>query len=204
MHLSSYPDLLSALQQDPQLPGRRFIAIIGAPGSGKTTLVDRLVTDLEQSAKLPMDGFHFDNETLAARQRLHRKGAPDTFDTSALKALLNQIAGGGAHRVPTFDRDNDRVVPDGALVPEEATTLVVEGNYLLLDAPGWRDLRDFWDVSVMLDVPVETLEARLTQRWLDQGMPRPEAEQRARENDLQNAETVLSRSFPATHSLTLT
>ncbi len=45
-------------------PGRRVIAVVGAPGSGKSTLAAQLVTELENAALVPMDGFHLDDRLL--------------------------------------------------------------------------------------------------------------------------------------------
>ena len=70
-------------------PGRRFLAIAGAPGSGKSTTAETLHRWLEarrpgESAVLPMDGFHFDDAILEAKGRRPWKGAPDTFDVGGL------------------------------------------------------------------------------------------------------------------------
>ena len=75
--------------------------------------------------------------------------------------------------------------------------LLVEGNYLLLDAPFWRDLSEYWDFSVFLDVEPKLLCERLMQRWLDQGLSSDQAKKRVKDNDLVNVETVVSGSSVA-------
>jgi len=70
---------LSLLDQ----PGRRFLAIAGAPGSGKSTTAETLLETLDRAAPgmaaiLPMDGFHYDDAILHERGRRPWKGAPDT------------------------------------------------------------------------------------------------------------------------------
>ena len=74
---------------------------------------------------------------------------------------------------------------------------MVEGNYLLLDAPFWRDLSKYWDFSVFLDVEPKLLRERLMKRWLDQGLSSDQAKKRVKDNDLVNVETVVSGSSVA-------
>ena len=61
-------------------PDRRFIAIAGAPGSGKSTTAEYLLARInaarpDAAAILPMDGFHYDDAILHARGRRPWKGA---------------------------------------------------------------------------------------------------------------------------------
>ena len=192
--LSPVADLAARIAALADGKTRRMIAIAGAPGSGKSTIVEELAKLIPNSAIVPMDGFHLDNATLTARGRLHRKGAPDTFDTDAMLHMLQKIALGGAVTVPVFDRSADAVVPDGAVIAPETQIVLVEGNYLLLDAPGWREMHGLWDLTVLLDVPEAELHRRLVQRWLDHDLPLQQAQDRAASNDLPNAQTVMSMS----------
>ena len=83
-------------------------------------------------------------------------------------------------------------------MPETASILVFEGNYLLFDAPGWSDLASLWDASIWLEVPEEVLERRLIQRWRDNGLSKEQAIARANENDLVNAREICRNALPAT------
>jgi fructokinase len=71
---------------------------------------------------------------------------------------------------------------------------MVEGNYLLLDAPLWRDLCKYWDFSVFLDVEPSLIRKRLLQRWLDQRLSLDQAKKRLENNDLVNLEIVVRNS----------
>jgi len=182
------------------VPGKTtIVAIAGPPGSGKSSLAATLVERIGPTAcAVPMDGFHLDNETLEARGLLPRKGAPETFDLAGFLQLVESLKAGATRRFPTFDRDLDSVIPEGGLVPEDASLLLFEGNYLLFGEEGWVNLAQKWDASIWLDVPVPVLEARLIRRWLDQGLPEAQATARARMNDLPNARRVIEKALPAT------
>lgn len=180
---------------------RLIVAVAGPPGAGKSTLAETLLATLDEAALIAMDGFHLDNEALQTRGLLHRKGAPETFDVKGFTFLIEQVRNGEDVTVPKFDRDRDCVVPDGGRIDAGCRIVIVEGNYLLLDTPGWRDLHQFWDMSVMLDVPEAELERRLVQRWLDHGLSPADATRRAGENDMINARTVRDRSVGATFTV---
>jgi len=183
--------------------GRIMVAVAGPPGSGKSTVAEALAGAVAAPAQVvPMDGFHLENDVLRARGLLPRKGAPETFDCPGLLALLRRIRQGGAVPYPTFDRVADRTLPEGGRLREETKVVLVEGNYLLLDAPCWREIAQLWDVTIWLEVPHEELEARLTQRWLDHGLSREQAGIRARGNDMVNADRVIAGSLTADHVVT--
>ena len=148
------------------LPGRAFVAIAGAPGSGKSTLVETLAQDLPGAMILPMDGFHYDDAVLRARDRLPFKGAPDTFDVGGLRSVLERLRGGEAEvAVPVFDRDLEISRGSARIIPAGDGPILVEGNYLLLDEAPWSALAPFFDLTVMIDVPEAELRRGLTARW---------------------------------------
>ncbi len=189
------------IARTPAQPGaRRLIAIAGPPGSGKSTLADAVVAALtadspDAAALVPMDGFHLDNAALDAAGLRAVKGAPQTFDVAGFAALLQQArVAGQAVVYPLFDRAADCTVPGAGHVGAQVPLLIVEGNYLLLRAPGWADLAALFDASVMLAPPIATLEARLIARWRDHGLDPQAARARATGNDLANARTVLADS----------
>ena len=181
--------------------GRRLVALSGAPGSGKSTLSEPLAAMLTErgvrSEVVPMDGFHLDNRLLEASGLMPRKGAPETFDLGGFKRLCHALRADDDVIYPLFDRSRDLAIAGAAHVGQDCSVAVIEGNYLLFDEPGWRDLADLWDVSIRLDVPLAELEARLVQRWLTHGLDQAAAEARARGNDLANAQRIASARLPA-------
>lgn len=195
MQIVAREDLATMIRARAEGSARFLVAIAGAPGAGKSTLSETLLADLGAEAQVvPMDGYHLDNAELDAMGLRHRKGAPETFDVQGFSRLVAQLKSGGPVDYPTFDRVADATVPGGGHVSADTRIVLVEGNYLLMNAPGWDRLQPFWDMAIWIDVPLAELEARLIQRWLDHGMPQDAAEARARDNDMVNARAVIDAS----------
>lgn len=177
---------------------RQLVAISGPPASGKSTLAAQVQHSLQAASVpcglVPMDGFHLDNDCLERRGLLHRKGAPETFDAEGFGALVARLAQEDEVAVPAFDRIEDRVIQNATRIMATDRVVLVEGNYLFLNAPHWRDLAHYWSLSVFLRPGIEVLKARLLQRWLDHGLDQKAAEARATGNDLVNARLVLEQS----------
>lgn len=196
--------LLGRILREARGRDRLIVALAGPPGSGKTTLARQLVDQLngdhaETFAILfPMDGYHLDNNTLRQRGLLHRKGAPQTFDAEGFRETLVQIRTASADiPIPAFNRDIDAVILDADVIGRETRIVVVEGNYLLLNQQPWSSLSPLFDLTVFLSVPREVLQARLIQRWLDQGYDQHGARERALSNDIPNARLVAEVSITA-------
>lgn len=182
--------------KNPQ--GRFITALAGAPGAGKSTLAAALVAELGQGARVvPMDGFHLDNPVLAARGLLSRKGCPESFDALGFVHLIRRLKSEPEVVIPIFDRTLDLARAGGDVVGPDDRLLVVEGNYLLLNAEPWNLARPLYDLTVALDVPETELERRLIRRWLDHGHDAEAARARALSNDIPNARRVLQESGAA-------
>lgn len=144
-----------------QAEGRRFLlGLVGAPGAGKSTLAQALVEGLnaagDSACLVPMDGFHLAQAELERLGRAERKGAPDTFDAHGYVALLRRlrtpvpkgVGGDGLGEVvyaPEFRRELEEPVAGALAVPPAVPCVVTEGNYLLMDTPGWCEVRPLLD-----------------------------------------------------------
>lgn len=192
MDFESQIDALS--RQIDAMPGSRIVvALAGAPASGKSTLAEMLAARAG-GAVLPMDGFHLDDRVLEPRGQLPRKGAPETFDVGGFARVVQALRDGGEVVHPVFDRTREIAIAGAGVIAAEVRVVVVEGNWLLLDAPGWRDVGP-WDLTVRLDVPEDELRARLETRWADFDAGTRTA--KIDGNDLPNARLVRTGSCPA-------
>ncbi|MEP5731391.1 MAG: hypothetical protein ABJL67_18700 [Sulfitobacter sp.] len=176
---------------------RKLVALVGPPASGKSTLAQALADLDPKAAVVPMDGFHLDNALIEPRGLLARKGSPDTFDAAGFLHLVRRLGTEADVTFPLFDRGLDKSINAAGHLGPETETVIVEGNYLLLDRPIWDQLPLLWDYSIRLDVAKDQLENRLIQRWRDYGLSEQAAQERAQSNDLINARSVQDNSLPA-------
>lgn len=166
--------------------GRVVLGVVGAPGAGKSTLVEALLAALRSAppgdgslgpdwvAHLPMDGYHLADAQLDRLGRRERKGAPDTFDAHGYAATLQRVRTDRAHDVfvPGFERELEQPIAAALVVPPAARLVLTEGNYLLLGADGdadhlaqgWGEVRALLDEVWFVGVPDALRRERLVAR----------------------------------------
>jgi pantothenate kinase len=197
--LNDVPGLVSKLLAAVDAQQERFLlGITGPPGSGKSRLAHMLVASvLEQwepgsAVVAPLDGFHLSNETLEFLGLLSVKGAPQTFDATAFLASVRRLRDEAAAPVswPDFDRSTEQTIPDAISIGPSARLVVVEGNYLLLQQPTWREVRELLDQVWYLDVPTDLLRRRLIERHMANDRSEADAVRHVDESDLVNAQLV--------------
>jgi pantothenate kinase len=179
--------------------GRAVLGVVGCPGSGKSTFVDRLVASLGARveggpaavAHVPMDGFHLADQALDRLGLRHRKGAPETFDVAGYAALLRRLRTetGTTVYAPAFERDLEQPLAGAIAVPPSVRLVVTEGNYLLLDGP-WSEVRGLLTEAWFVQVGDETRVRRLVARHERFGKTHQEAVEWVRTVDQPNADLV--------------
>jgi pantothenate kinase len=189
--------IIKCISAVPLKNGRRIIAVTGPPASGKSTMSATLEQEIGNACVVPMDGFHLSNEDLERQNLLSRKGAPQTFDVASFSKVIRAVKEEGEVPFPTFNREQDCVIEGGGKVKKTDTTIIVEGNYLLLDAAPWSALAPMWDLSIQICVPIDILKNRLIERWIHHEHSQDEAELRVVKNDLPNAELTVTHRIPA-------
>ena len=184
--------------------GARLLGLTGAPGAGKSTLVAAWLEATHDVGVVAMDGFHYADVELTRRGLLERKGAPETFDAEGYAALLRRVRRGEDDVVaPSFDRVLEQ--PLAGAVPVPAHGLVItEGNYLLLDEPRWRAVREPIDEIWHLRVDEALRLERLIARHVEFGKSYAEARSWVARVDEPNARLVEAAAGRADRVLDLT
>jgi pantothenate kinase len=173
--------------------GRRLLGIVGAPGTGKSTVAAAVVDALAPAAALvPMDGFHLANGELRRLGRADRKGAPDTFDAAGYVALLRRLRSADDEVVyaPAFHREIEEAVAGSLPVPKDLPLVVTEGNYLLLDSPPWSAVRELLDEVWFVEQADEVRIERLIARHITYGKEPDAARAWVLGSDQRNAELI--------------
>ena len=201
MNKLNYSDLLTLLnkQIDNHSTSRYFIALSGAPGSGKSTVSEKLVSDLNtvghKSSILQMDAFHYDDQILKEKNLLLKKGAPETFDVMGLLNFINRLEKESEVVIPVFDRSLELSRSSAVIISDDIKVVIVEGNYLLLKSHPWRELHKFFNATIMVNCDERILEERLIKRWENFNLSKEIINQKVYENDLPNGVYVLKNSI---------
>ncbi|WNI21029.1 nucleoside/nucleotide kinase family protein [Streptomyces sp. ITFR-16] len=176
------------------VPGQRTVlGIVGAPGSGKSTLGEALVSALGgQAVLVGLDGFHLANAELDRLGRHPRKGAVDTFDAAGYVNLLRRLRARDEEVVyaSLFDRSLEESIACAVPVPRDVPLVVTEGNYLLVEDGPWEQIRGLLDTCWFLEPGEVTRLRRLITRHMSYGRSPEEAHDRSHGSDQANAELI--------------
>ena len=165
---------------------KQIIVMLAAPpGAGKSTLVsflESLAKDIipEKTVQaVGMDGFHRRQEYLTSHTTIvdgkkipmvDIKGAPITFDLKELKNKIIELKENAVCKWPEYNRMLHNPVEDAIAV--DADIVLLEGNYLLLDQDGWRDISEYADYTISMTAEPQMLRKRLIDRKTASGNTR--------------------------------
>lgn len=189
-------ELIARVRQLHRPGDRVLIGITGEPGAGKTTLAQALTRHFPgKSALAPMDGFHLAQQELERLHRADRKGAADTFDSWGFLALLRRLKAREEPVVyaPIFNRALEEPVGSALPIDRDVEIIFTEGNYLLLDTDGWREVAGLLDEIWYIEIPTQERVRRLIARHRAYGKTPKEAAVWARGSDERNAAVVRSQ-----------
>ena len=184
---------------------RKLLGLVGAPGSGKSTVAQALLDALPGWAQVvPMDGFHLANKELQRLGRADRKGAPDTFDSAGYVALLRRLREQPAGEIvyaPEFRREIEEPVAGAIAVLPDTPLVITEGNYLLLDEGSWAGVAPLLDEVWYVDVDDALRTERLLRRHQQFGRSREAALAWVAQTDEPNARRIAATRHLAQHVL---
>ena len=126
-----------------------IIGIAGGTGSGKTTVVKKIVEALppHHVAVVPLDSYYNDTtEMTEDERRAINFDHPDAFDWKLLIKQINELREGHAIEQPTYSYLICNRLPETIHV-EPKPVIIVEGIMTLIN----KKLRDMMDIRIFVD-----------------------------------------------------
>ncbi len=202
--------LIYQFQEIRRHKGRRIIVFLAAPPAvGKSTFavfLEQLSKKMEKVLPvqhLSLDGFHHKNEYLKNNKinifgeemyLSEIKGMPETFNLEKFKEYLKRLKKEDI-KWPIYDRVKHDVVDDQIKVDSEI--VLIEGNWLLQDEEGWRDLKKQCDYSIFIKAKEDQLKERLVNRKIRGGLMPEEALAFYNRSDGKNVRRVMDHHLTA-------
>jgi pantothenate kinase len=75
--------------------------------------------------------------------------------------------------------------------------IILEGNYLLLDEDGWRELHNYADYTISIKAEEELLRKRLIDRRMKTGVGEDAATRFVDYSDMPNVRLCLTKTMPS-------
>lgn len=147
-----------------------IIGIAGGTGSGKTTVVRKIVESLPEGsvAIIPQDSYYNDQSELPlAVRKLTNFDHPDAFEWPLLAHQIEELKAGRAIEQPTYSYITCTRLPETIHV-EPRDVIIVEGIMTLYD----KSLRDQMDLKIYVDAePDERLLRVIVRDIAERGHP---------------------------------
>ena len=145
-----------------------IIGIAGGTGSGKTTVVKKIVESLPPNyvAVVPLDSYYNDTTGLTEEERKAINfDHPDAFDWKLLIKQIDDLRHGKVIDRPTYSYILSNRLPETIRV-EPKPVIIVEGIMSLIN----KRLRDMMDLKIFVDTdPDERLIRNIQRDTIDRG-----------------------------------
>ncbi|EFN92012.1 uridine kinase [Prevotella amnii] len=145
-----------------------IIGIAGGTGSGKSTVVRKIVEALppDYVAVVPLDSYYNDTTSLTEEERKAINfDHPDAFDWKLLIKHVNELRNGIACEQPTYSYILSNRLPETIHV-EPKPVIIIEGIMTLNN----KKLRDMMDLKIFVDADSDERLIRNIQRdTIDRG-----------------------------------
>lgn len=139
-----------------------IIGIAGGTGSGKTTVVRKLIERLPKGEVtiIPLDSYYNDSSHIPAEERQKINfDHPDAFEWPLLRKHIEELKDGQAIEQPTYDYITSTRQPETIHI-EPKEVVIVEGIMCLWD----KKLRDIMDLKVFVDADADDRLVRVIKR----------------------------------------
>ncbi|MDX1393559.1 MAG: uridine kinase [Gemmatimonadota bacterium] len=142
-----------------------FVGVAGGSGSGKTTVVERIMSGLapSQVTLIHHDTYYFDYGHLSLDERAAVNfDHPDSLETTLLVEHLDALARGQTVDLPEYDfTTHTRRTHTRAAAP--TPVIIVDGILVLAD----RDVRDRLDIKIFVDTDADIRFIRRLERDME-------------------------------------
>lgn len=158
------------LYQDNAKKTPFIIGISGSVAVGKSTtarILQELLKRWTSNIKVDLittDGFLYPNSVLQEKNRMNRKGFPDSYNIKKLLHFLSSVkAGIGNITAPLYSHMTYDVLEDKGIIIDQPDILIVEGLNVLQISDFPKDgkivpfVSDFFDFSIYVDAETEVI-----------------------------------------------
>ena len=139
-----------------------IIGIAGGTGSGKTTVVRKILETLpcDKVALIPQDSYYNDTTHLTMEERrLINFDHPDAFDWNLLTRQIEDLRNGHPIEQPTYSYIVSNRLEETVHV-EPCEVIIIEGIMALFK----KELRDLMDLKIFVDADPDERLIRVIQR----------------------------------------
>ncbi|MCI6839748.1 MAG: uridine kinase [Prevotella sp.] len=140
----------------------KIIGVAGGTGSGKTTVVKKIVEALppHHVAVVPLDSYYNDTSELTSEERRAINfDHPDAFDWPLLIDHVRRLKAGESVEQPTYSYLISNRLPETVHV-EPKPVILIEGIMTLVN----KELRDMMDIRIFVDTDSDERLIRNIQR----------------------------------------